>query len=109
MLETKNFTMGMRQVHLDFHTSPLIPSIGQDFDPQQFAAVAKAAHVDSITVFARCHHGYVYYPSKINGSRPEIGTYTHIEVESLPTSAWGYNHYPLLPPITRPSASRCWG
>ena len=25
-----------RQVHLDFHTSPAIPEIGVDFDPDEF-------------------------------------------------------------------------
>ena len=25
-----------RQIHLDFHTSPLIPGVGEDFDPQEF-------------------------------------------------------------------------
>ena len=53
-----------RQVHLDFHNSPLIPEIGVDFDPRQFANTLKDAHVDSVTVFSKCHHGYCYYPSK---------------------------------------------
>ncbi|MBN2047004.1 MAG: beta-galactosidase trimerization domain-containing protein [Anaerolineaceae bacterium] len=53
-----------RQVHLDFHTSGLIPDIGADFDPREFADTLAAADVDSITCFARCHHGYLYYDSK---------------------------------------------
>ena len=32
-----------RQVHLDFHTSPAIPEIGVDFDPDEFVATLKAA------------------------------------------------------------------
>lgn len=52
-----------RQVHLDFHTSPLIPDVGSDFDAKEFAAVLKKAHVDSVTCFARCHHGMLYYDS----------------------------------------------
>ncbi len=36
----------MRQVHLDFHTPGNIPDVGKDFDPEAFAATAKAAHVD---------------------------------------------------------------
>jgi hypothetical protein len=50
-----------RQIHLDFHTSPMIPEIGADFDADQFAATMKAAHVNSVTVFAKCHHGHLYY------------------------------------------------
>ncbi len=53
-----------RQVHLDFHTSQHVKGIAVDFDPQAFAASLKKAHVDSVTVFARCHHGYLYYDSK---------------------------------------------
>lgn len=54
-----------RQIHLDFHTSEEIPQIAADFDPEAFAQTAKNADVSSITVFARCHHGWLYYPSKL--------------------------------------------
>lgn len=57
-------TFHYRQVHLDFHTSGLIPDIGAEFDPDEFAAAVEKAHVDSITCFARCHHGWLYYDSK---------------------------------------------
>ena len=53
-----------RQVHLDFHTSEYIPDIAADFDKEEFAKTLEEAHVDSITCFARCHHGWLYYPSK---------------------------------------------
>ena len=53
-----------RQVHLDFHTSEHIPGVGASFDPEAFARTAKDAHVSSVTVFARGHHGWLYYPSK---------------------------------------------
>ncbi|MGC4046062.1 MAG: beta-galactosidase trimerization domain-containing protein [Armatimonas sp.] len=54
-----------RQIHLDFHTSPEIPGIGADFDPDEFAATLEKARVNSITCFARCHHGMLYYQSKL--------------------------------------------
>ena len=57
-------TFKYRQVHLDFHTSGLIPDIGVEFDPEEFAETVEKAHVDSITCFARCHHGWLYYDSK---------------------------------------------
>ncbi len=60
----KPFTLPYRQVHLDFHTSPMIPGIGSEFDPKTFAATMKAAHVNSVTVFAKCHHGHLYYNTK---------------------------------------------
>jgi len=65
-------TLPFRQVHLDFHTSPHIPEIGIDFDPAEFVATLKAGHVNSITVFAKCHHGYSYYPTKIGTPHPHL-------------------------------------
>lgn len=53
-----------REIHLDFHTSELIPDIASQFDAGEFASTAKEAHVNSMTVFARCHHGWLYYDSK---------------------------------------------
>lgn len=58
-----------RQVHLDFHTSGLIEGIGKDFDKDYFAETLDKARVNSITCFARCHHGYLYYDSKVNPER----------------------------------------
>lgn len=53
-----------REIHLDFHTSEHIPDIGKDFDPTAFANTFAEARVNSVTVFAACHHGWLYYPSK---------------------------------------------
>jgi len=50
-----------RQIHLDFHTSEQIPGIGSEFDPDEFADTLKAAHVNSVTCFSRCHHGWIYH------------------------------------------------
>ena len=61
------FSLPFRQVHLDFHTGPAIPDVGSQFDPGEFARMVKAAHINSITVFAKCHHGHLYY----NTARPE--------------------------------------
>ena len=62
-----------RQIHLDFHTSEHIPAIGAEFDATDFVATLKAAHVDSITIFAKCHHGWSYYPTKIGYPHPQLG------------------------------------
>lgn len=61
-----------RQVHLDFHTSPHIGGVGADFDAKAFAATLKRAHVNSVTIFAKCHHGYAYYPSRVCAVHPEL-------------------------------------
>jgi hypothetical protein len=61
-----------RQVHLDFHTSPLIDRIGADFDAEQFAASLERAHINSVTCFAVCHHGLSYYPTKVGTQHPHL-------------------------------------
>jgi hypothetical protein len=65
-------SLATRQVHLDFHTSPAIPSIGDDFDAAAFVRTLQAARVNSITVFAKCHHGYSYYPTTVGTPHPQL-------------------------------------
>lgn len=57
----------LRAVHLDFHVGPAVPDVGKDFDGDAFARTFHDAHVDSVTVFAKCHHGLLYYATQ----RPE--------------------------------------
>jgi len=63
----KNTALRSRQIHLDFHTGPWILDVGRDFDAREFAQTFRRAHVNSVTVFAKCHHGQLYYNTK----RPE--------------------------------------
>lgn len=71
--------MRKRQVHLDFHTSPYITEVASKFDPQEFAQTLKNAHVNSVTCFARDHHGYLWYPSK---RHPEL-IHPHAQINDL--------------------------
>lgn len=64
--------LAFRQVHLDFHTSGEIPGVGDDFDPREFVDVLTAAHVNSVTCFAKCHHGYSYYPTEVGVVHPHL-------------------------------------
>ena len=64
--------MRFRQVHLDFHTSPAIKNVGGAFDTRSFLSALDLGHVDSVTVFAKCHHGYSYHPSKANETHPGL-------------------------------------
>jgi thiol-disulfide isomerase/thioredoxin len=61
-----------RQVHLDFHTSEHIPGIGARFRRRQFQQALQAGHVNSITLFAKCHHGWSYYPTKVGNPHPHL-------------------------------------
>lgn len=61
--------MRKRQIHLDFHTNGTLP-VGKKFSKEQFQAALKAGHVDSITVFSKCHHGWSYHPTEANEIHP---------------------------------------
>lgn len=52
-----------RQVHLDFHTQPDLKEIGCRFSKEDFQRALQEGNVDSITVFAKCYHGFCYYPT----------------------------------------------
>ena len=60
-----------RQVHLDFHTSEFVP-VGDKFSKEQFQSALKAGHIDSITVFSKCHHGWSYHPTEANEMHPTL-------------------------------------
>ena len=64
--------MRFRQVHLDFHTSEHIEDIGKKFDKKQFQTALKEGHINSITLFSKCHHGWAYHPSKANEIHPHL-------------------------------------
>ncbi len=64
--------MKFRQVHLDFHTSEKIEGIGKEFSKEQFQTALKTGHIDSITLFSKCHHGYAFHPSLANEMHPHL-------------------------------------
>jgi hypothetical protein len=66
------YRLRFRQVHLDFHTNGDIPGIGEKFAKKQFQAALKAGHIDSITLFSKCHHGYSYHPTKVGTRHPHL-------------------------------------
>lgn len=70
-MATKRFPK--RLVHQDFHTSPDIPDIGSRFTKEKFQNALKVGNVSSITVFAKCHHGYCYYPTEVGSMHPGLG------------------------------------
>ena len=68
----RTFQLPFRQVHLDFHTSEHIPDVGANFSKSQFQEALKLGHVDSITLFAKCHHGLSYFPTKVGRMHPHL-------------------------------------
>jgi hypothetical protein len=67
-----------RQIHLDFHTSEKIPGVGSKFDARQFQEMLQLGHVDSVTLFSKCHHGMSYHDTPIGVRHP------HMQEELLP-------------------------
>ena len=68
----KQKQLRFRQVHLDFHTGPAIQEIGARFEKAQFQEALKKGHVDSITCFSSCHHGWSYHPTDVGGMHPNL-------------------------------------
>ncbi|MCK5564917.1 MAG: hypothetical protein KAJ07_06685 [Planctomycetes bacterium] len=64
--------IGIRQIHLDFHTSEHLPDIGRNFSKRQFQQALKTAHVDAVNVFAKGHHSWSYYPTKVGKMHPNL-------------------------------------
>ena len=67
-----NRPLPTRQIHLDFHTSEHIADIGKQFSKEQFQSALKMGRVNSINIFAKGHHGWNYYPSKIGKVHPNL-------------------------------------
>ncbi|WP_086981347.1 alpha-amylase family protein [Vibrio aphrogenes] len=63
---------GSRQIHLDFHTSELISDIGEQFSKKQFQEALQMAKVNSINLFAKCHHGWCYYDTQVGQKHPHL-------------------------------------
>lgn len=61
-----------RQIHLDFHTSEHIKDIGENFDKKVFQQYLIKAKVTSINLFAKCHHSWSYYPTKVGRIHPNL-------------------------------------
>ncbi|MDX9981519.1 MAG: beta-galactosidase, partial [Lentisphaeria bacterium] len=61
-----------RQIHLDFHTSEHLPEIGGRFRKEQFQQALQLGRVNLINIFAKCHHGWSYYPTKIGIPHPQL-------------------------------------
>ncbi|MEO1012091.1 MAG: family 10 glycosylhydrolase [Bacteroidota bacterium] len=66
------FEESTRQIHLDFHTSEHIDSIGYKFDKKRFQEALKVGSVNAINVFAKGHHSWSYYPTQVGMVHPNL-------------------------------------
>lgn len=67
-----NNRIPLMQTHLDFHTSPDVAGIGSKFSKENFQKALKLGNLDSITVFAKCHHSMCYYPTEVGTMHPGL-------------------------------------
>lgn len=96
-----------RQVHLDFHTSECIEGIGSRFSRENFKEALKVGHINSITLFSKCHHGWSYHPTEANLPHPhlccdllgeqlavceELGVRTEIYISAGFAEQYAYRH-----------------
>ena len=65
-------SLRFRQIHLDFHTSEKIPSVGAKFSKAQFQEMLKRGQADSVTLFSKCHHGLTYHETKVGVRHPQL-------------------------------------
>jgi len=68
----KSSPLPARQVHLDFHTSQLIPEVGTRFNKARFQQALKLGHVNWINLFAKGHHSRSYYPTTVGRQHPNL-------------------------------------
>lgn len=71
-LDTTDLNEGSRQIHLDFHTSEKIENIGAKFDKKQFQEALVTGNVNCINLFAKGHHSWSYYPTKVGMMHPNL-------------------------------------
>lgn len=64
--------LAFRQLHLDFHTSEHLTGIGARFDKAEFKRMLVAGHVQLVNLFAKCHHGWSYYNTRVGRRHPNL-------------------------------------
>ena len=60
------------KLHPDFHIPGGASGVGERLDGNEYAASLKNLGVDTIAVFAKCHYGFAYYPTKIGTVHPGL-------------------------------------
>lgn len=59
-----------KRLHLDFHNHPAVRGIGSNLTAENFRASLEELGVDSVVLFAKCHHGLSYYNTAVGTPHP---------------------------------------
>ncbi|MCL2665333.1 MAG: alpha-L-fucosidase [Defluviitaleaceae bacterium] len=62
----------LTKLHPDFHIPGETKNVGAGLDGIEYAARLKEHQTDSVVVFAKCHYGYSYYPTKKGTVHPGL-------------------------------------
>jgi len=57
--------------HFDFHT-PGYVRVGEECDSESVAEALGGTGVEGVIIFAKCHFGYSYYPTKVGTPHPKL-------------------------------------
>lgn len=63
-----------REIHLDFHTGEHIPNVASEYSDEEFEEMLKIGRIDTINLFAKCHHGLFYYYDTKYKTHPTLKT-----------------------------------
>lgn len=61
-----------RHLQIDFHTSGDIEGIGKSFNKTEFEHALRSANIQSVNIFAKCHHSWCYFPTKVGKMHPHL-------------------------------------
>lgn len=68
----RRYRQGYRRIHMDFHNPDFVGDVGHQLDAQAYVQTLKTAAVNSLVVFAKCHHGNCYYPTNLGHRHPAL-------------------------------------
>lgn len=60
------------QVHLGFHLPPTVEKVGEGFEKRAWQETIEHAHVEHVTLVAKCAYGWSYYPTRIGAIHPGL-------------------------------------
>lgn len=83
-----------KRLHLDFHNHPTVKGIGSKLTPDSFRRNLEELGIDSVVLFAKCHHGMSYYPTMVAEPHPGMaGDLLSAQVEACEKAGIEYHFY----------------
>ncbi len=65
MMQADEYASCHRKVHLDMHLPEDAPAMFERFDAEEYVRTLLDASVNSVCIFAHCHHGNCYYNTSV--------------------------------------------